>query len=665
MIERICDEDAMRGCCVKNDERRVERSSGRNDGHAGRLIRKLALVFLAFAVVAVVLNCALAYVSTRDTFLQSEAYRLGQVGGYAANATPQALPSDALQAWKDNADELDPATTYDQSLAETQGLISAYNAEVDRLKGSEEEATEEDQDRLDGMLAEYERKSIPLSLYSLDAMLDRLRASFSVSRLAVVVPDEQNETVLYVAEGISGDQKRGVDAHFFGDEEQRLKADYPALWEAVETGEPSTDPALAPDGETYAMYVPFAVDGQTWVYEVSMGTDELEAAVRSQVASTVVVSFAVFAVCLTAMLLLLRRTLVKPLVALSSQVRDYAASKSAAVADVIRSQCYPKDEVGDLAASTADMIDELQAHMDDIARMGAERERARSELAVASRIQLSALPTVRPPFSGCDDFGLSASMHPAKEVGGDFYDFFLIDQDHCGVVIADVSGKGVPAALFMMRVKALLNQLLREDLSPDQVLARANDGLCEDNEAGMFVTVWLGGLDLRSGKLVYANGGHNPPLYRHADGSVEWMRDRSGLLLGSFEGVPYRVFERTMIRGDSLILYTDGVTEAMDASDHCYGDERLFQLVERECDGYPASVSGVIEEDVRGPIRPTTSRCWCCATMDRKTAPRRRRPGIEGNHGCEHRSRLFRRRGGSQVGRASEHQYGCRFGGGS
>ena len=589
----------MRGCCVKNDERRVERSSGRNDGHAGRLIRKLALVFLAFAVVAVVLNCALAYVSTRDTFLQSEAYRLGQVGGYAANATPQALPSDALQAWKDNADELDPATTYDQSLAETQGLISAYNAEVDRLKGSEEEATEEDQDRLDGMLAEYERKSIPLSLYSLDAMLDRLRASFSVSRLAVVVPDEQNETVLYVAEGISGDQKRGVDAHVFGDEEQRLKADYPALWEAVETGEPSTDPALAPDGETYAMYVPFAVDGQTWVYEVSMGTDELEAAVRSQVASTVVVSFAVFAVCLTAMLLLLRRTLVKPLVALSSQVRDYAASKSAAVADVIRSQCYPKDEVGDLAANTADMIDELQAHMDDIARMGAERERARSELAVASRIQLSALPTVRPPFSGCDDFGLSASMHPAKEVGGDFYDFFLIDQDHCGVVIADVSGKGVPAALFMMRVKALLNQLLREDLSPDQVLARANDGLCEDNEAGMFVTVWLGVLDLRSGKLVYANGGHNPPLYRHADGSVEWMRDRSGLLLGSFEGVPYRVFERTMIRGDSLILYTDGVTEAMDASDHCYGDERLFQLVERECDGYPASVSGVIEEDVR------------------------------------------------------------------
>ena len=120
-------------------------------------------------------------------------------------------------------------------------------------------------------------------------------------------------------------------------------------------------------------------------------------------------------------------------------------------------------------------------------------------------------------------------MHPAKEVGGDFYDFFLIDQDHCGVVIADVSGKGVPAALFMMRVKALLNQLLREDLSPDQVLARANDGLCEDNEAGMFVTVWLGVLDLRSGKLVYANGGDKPPLFPLSL-LHHWRRRRSPLV---------------------------------------------------------------------------------------------------------------------------------------
>lgn len=584
---------------VKDGKEQAENSPERAAGHAGRLIRKLALMFLSFIVVAVALNCVLAYVSTRDTFLHSEADRLGQVGDYVAKSSSLAIPLDEYyRFWQENSDELDPSASYDQKLAEAQDLEARYNEAIEQANEAGDES-EETQARLDAMFAELYHENRVVQYYSLSAMLDRLRGSFNVSRLALMAPRSQDESVFYITEGVAGDQKRGEDVRFFGNEERRSKADYPSLWATVETGEPSTEPALAPDGTAYSMYVPFVIGDETWVYEVSMGTEELDAAVWSQMASTVVISCAVFAVCLIAMLLLLRRTLVKPLSALSTQVREYATSKSVAVASAIRAQRYPKDEVGDLAANTADMIDELQRHMDDIARMGAERERTRSELAVASRIQLSALPTVRPPFSGCDDFGLSASMHPAKEVGGDFYDFFLIDEDHCGVVIADVSGKGVPAALFMMRVKALLNQMMREGAPPEQVLAQANDSLCEDNEAGMFVTVWLGALNLKTGQLAFANGGHNPPLYRHADGAVEWLRDRSGLLLGSFEGVPYRAFERAMAPGDSLILYTDGVTEAMDVTDHCYGDDRLFALVEQKGDGYPAAVSGVIEEDVR------------------------------------------------------------------
>lgn len=573
----------------------IERAAG----HAGRLIRKLGLVFLAFAAVAVALNCALAYVSTRDTFLDTEADRLLQVGNYAANASLVDMLPEYFQVWQQNAGELDPSTTYGQQLADLDEWSARHDEEIQRMNDARD-VSDEAAARVEEINEEYHRKTLICQYYALAEMLDRLRASFSVSRLALMVPDAQGEGVFYVMEGVTDQQARANgDVRFFGDVEQRARADYESLWTAVETNEPSPAPSLAPDGSSYSVYVPLAVGGGTWVYEVSMGTDELEAAVWSQMASTVVVSCAVFAVCLTAMLLVLRRTLVKPLAALSARVREYASSKSASVASDIRAGRYPKDEVGDLAANTADMIDELQAHMDDIARMGAERERTRSELAVASRIQLSALPAVRPPFSGCDDFGLSASMHPAKEVGGDFYDFFLIDEDHCGVVIADVSGKGVPAALFMMRAKALLNQLMRDGSSPDQVLAQANDSLCEDNEAGMFVTVWLGVLDLRTGKLSFANGGHNPPLHRHADGSVEWLRDRSGLLLGCFEGASYRAFARTMAAGDSLVLYTDGVTEAMDASDRCYGNDRLFHLVEQECDGYPAAVSGIIEEDVR------------------------------------------------------------------
>lgn len=568
-------------------------------GHAGRLIRKLALVFLAFAAVAVALNCALTYVSTRDTFLDTEADRLRQVGDYAANASQAGMLPEYFQAWQENAGDLDPSVTYEQQLADLDEWSARHDEEIQRMNDARD-VSDEAAARVEEINEEYHRKTLICQYYSLAEMLDRLRASFNVSRLALMVPDAQGESVFYVMEGVTDQQARANgDVRFFGDVEQRTRDGYEGLWAAVETGGPSSASSLAPDGTSYSVYVPLAVGDETWVYEVSMGTDELEAAVWSQMAGTLVVSCAVFAVCLTAMLLVLRRTLVKPLAALSARVREYASSKSASVSSDIRGSRYPKDEVGDLAADTADMIDELQAHMDDIARMGAERERTRSELAVASRIQLSALPAVRPPFSGCEDFGLSASMRPAKEVGGDFYDFFLIDEDHCGVVIADVSGKGVPAALFMMRVKALLNQLMRDDAAPDRVLAQANDSLCEDNEAGMFVTVWLGVLDLRTGELSFANGGHNPPLYRHADGSVEWLRDRSGLLLGCFEGSPYHAFARTMAPGDALVLYTDGVTEAMDASDRCYGNDRLLHLVEQRGDGYPAAVSEAIEEDVR------------------------------------------------------------------
>lgn len=570
----------------------------KRETRTGRLIRKLALIFLLFTAVAVALNCILTYISTRDTYLTTETDRLLQVGDYAKNSSQIALLPQYYSDWTQHADELDRNAQFDteqQKLAELAGQINAIVAQA-KAQNDDSAAT---QAHINALNDQYDDEAMKVQYYSFEAMLDRLRASFNVSNLSLLVPDESNESVSYIAQGAAPNQSRAKgDVHFFGDTEKRSKQDYPGLWSALDADTPSKVSYLSPDASTYSVYVPVKVGDASWAYEVSMGSDQLESAVWTQLRGTVIASCAVFAVCLIAMLLVLRRTLVKPLAALSIQVRKYAASKSVSVSADIRAGHYPKDEVGDLACNMAEMIDELQAHMDDIARMGVEREHARSELAVASRIQLSALPRVCPPFSGCDDFGLSASMRPAKEVGGDFYDFFLIDERHCGIVIADVSGKGIPAALFMMRAKALVNQLMREGVSPDQVLAQANNSLCEDNDAGMFVTVWLGVLDVKTGELRFANGGHNPPVYHHAQGQTEWVRDRSGLLLGSFEGVAYRLFTRRMAPGDSLILYTDGVTEAMDMSNHCYGDERLFHLVAQVKDKEPASISQYIEQDV-------------------------------------------------------------------
>ena len=166
-------------------------------------------------------------------------------------------------------------------------------------------------------------------------------------------------------------------------------------------------------------------------------------------------------------------------------------------------------------------------------------------------------------------------MDPAKEVGGDFYDFFMIDQTHLAIVIADVSGKGVPAALFMVIAKTIIRNQAQSSLSPAEIFTRANAQLCENNGEGLFVTAYLGILDLHTGVLTYANAGHNPPLIQQNNGGFEWLKLRPGFVLAGMEGMRYKEFQVTLQPGDSLFLYTDGVTEATNAALELYGEKRL------------------------------------------------------------------------------------------
>lgn len=166
-------------------------------------------------------------------------------------------------------------------------------------------------------------------------------------------------------------------------------------------------------------------------------------------------------------------------------------------------------------------------------------------------------------------------MTPAKEVGGDFYDFFLVDPDHLAIVIADVSGKGVPAALFMVITKTLIKNHVQMGENPGQAFTAVNQTLCENNEAGLFVTAWMGILTISTGELVYTNAGHNPPLLGRAEGSFEYLKMRSGLVLAGMEGIIYREAQLKLESRDTLYLYTDGVTEATDIYEKMYGEEKL------------------------------------------------------------------------------------------
>jgi len=213
------------------------------------------------------------------------------------------------------------------------------------------------------------------------------------------------------------------------------------------------------------------------------------------------------------------------------------------------------------------------------ASIKARQEQMRKEMEVAKTIQASALPCVFPPYPNILEFDIFAQMKTAKQVGGDFYDFFFLDNDHIAFLIADVSGKGIPAAMFMMTAKTTIRSVASSSNAPADILAKANAKLSENNEADMFVTVWLGILDPKTGILTYANAGHNFPLIKRADKSVEWIRSKPSLVLAAMPEAKYKTFETTLHPGDALILYTDGVTEAVNPALELFGEKRLEESI--------------------------------------------------------------------------------------
>lgn len=227
-----------------------------------------------------------------------------------------------------------------------------------------------------------------------------------------------------------------------------------------------------------------------------------------------------------------------------------------------------------------------------------EKQRIGAELHVATQIQASMLPCIFPAFPDRKEFDIYATMNPAKEVGGDFYDFFLIDDDHLALVMADVSGKGVPAALFMVIAKTLLKNAAQAGWSPGAVLEKVNNQLCENNQAEMFVTVWLGVYEISTGKLTVANAGHEFPAIKRADGNFALYKEKPGFVLAGMENARYLEYKLELHKGDILFVYTDGVAEATDAANTLYGTERMLTALNSFSDGTPEELLHVVKNDI-------------------------------------------------------------------
>ena len=292
--------------------------------------------------------------------------------------------------------------------------------------------------------------------------------------------------------------------------------------------------------------------------------------------------------------LFLKRYLIKPLRKITKETTRFASSQSKAeskLTDKIKSN----NEIGQLAASVDKMESETLTYIDNLTRVTAESQRIGTELAVAAGIQQGMLDAVAPDR---DDVSIYATMSPAKEVGGDFYDYFMIDNDHMGIVIADVSGKGVPASLFMAITKMMINDRTMIHKSPAKILEATNDRICKNNKLDMFITVWLGILELSTGKILAANAGHEyPAVYRNGKG-FELLKDKHGFVVGGMSGVHYKDYELTLKPGEALFLYTDGVPEATSADNELFGVERMTKALNVDPEGTPEEILANVQDAV-------------------------------------------------------------------
>ena len=260
------------------------------------------------------------------------------------------------------------------------------------------------------------------------------------------------------------------------------------------------------------------------------------------------------------------------------------------------------DELESLSGALSSMSRDMKRFMKNLLKVTAEKERIGAELNVATKIQADMLPRIFPAFPEREEFDLYATMTPAKEVGGDFYDFFMIDDDHLAVVMADVSGKGVPAALFMVIARTLLKNRAQQaagtDIHPGQILADVNNQLCESNDEGLFVTVWLGVLTISTGHLISASAGHEYPAFYRAGEKFELQKERHGPPLATLPGLRYRENETDLSHGDALFIYTDGVTEATSAQEELFGEERMIDALNIHAESAPETIIGDVRKNI-------------------------------------------------------------------
>lgn len=439
-------------------------------------------------------------------------------------------------------------------------------------------------------------------------LFNRLKKDGEVTFLSLVIPDEDS-VCFYIDAMVEemGDDPAAqipygsdilyVDAANPDDPSDMEK--YITIWENFQKGLGIDEPLVTDNsyGYNYTGVSVIHDENGKAIAEIQYILDmtEVRAYLRSFLFNMMLVSFAVIGVTIILYIFTVRMLITKPIGKLTAFTQEITKTSNFKDQHI---DIKTGDEIQTLSESFNFMLEELDNYIANLSKVTAEKERIGAELDIAKHIQASMLPCVFPAFPSRNEFDIYATMDPAKEVGGDFYDFFMVDERHLAIVMADVSGKGVPAALFMVIGKTLINDHTTPQRDLGNVFSVVNNLLCEANSEGLFITAFEGVLDLVTGEFNFVNAGHEMPFICKAGGDFELYKIRPGFVLAGMEDTKYRTGSTVLEPGDKLFQYTDGVTEATTSKNELYGLKRLEVILNKVKDKTPHDILPAVKRDI-------------------------------------------------------------------
>lgn len=438
-------------------------------------------------------------------------------------------------------------------------------------------------------------------------ILNTIKRDGEITYLSMVIPDEDSVTfyidgcVPEMGDDPANQLTYGTDVLYTdaANDEADLQK-YLLIWGMYAENKGTEEPLVTDNsyGYNYTAVAPILDENGQAIAEIQYILDmqEVRDHLNGFLYNMLGISFCIICAALLLYILLVKWMVLNPVEKLSEFTTEITKTGNFSKQEI---EIKTGDEIEALGQSFNYMMERLEDYIKDLTVVTAEKERIGAELNVATQIQSSMLPCIFPAFPDRDELDIYATMTPAKEVGGDFYDFFMVDERHVAIVIADVSGKGVPAALFMVIGKTLIKDHTQPGRDLGEVFTEVNNILCESNDNGMFITAFEGVLDLVTGEFRYANAGHEMPFIYRKDGGYEAYKIRPGFVLAGMENIKYKEQKIQLNIGDKIFQYTDGVTEATDKDNQLYGMDRLHKVLNEKClDCNPEQTLKLVKEDI-------------------------------------------------------------------